>query len=179
MNARRITSYVAIPFGVLVALTSAQAWSQQKYQITSPPSSSAQYVQQHAIDVDDATGHQIRVYEIRYEYPKKDFAFAGVQVLQGLTRGISDYVGLSGPFTTYTVYTLEDGNKVFSRATGTSMLMTGPNGNSVVKFSAVENYIGGTGRFKGMRGQVLIGGERDVVAKSVTQQSTGEYWIED
>jgi hypothetical protein len=179
MNARRTTAYVAIPFGILVGLMSAQAWSQQKYQIARSPSSSAQYVQQHAIDVDDAPGHQIRVYEIRYEYPKKDFAFAGVQVLQTLTRGISDYVGLSGPFTTYTVYTLEDGNKVFSRGTGTSMLTAGASGNSVVKFSAVENYLGGTGCFKGIRGQVLISGERDVVAKSLTQQSNGEYWIEE
>ena len=56
----------------------------------------------------------MRVYEIRNTYPEKDFAFSGVLVKESLVRGMSDYVNFSGPFTTYTVYTLEDGNKVFA-----------------------------------------------------------------
>ncbi len=179
MKTFRNTTFLVALIGSLASVPSGHIWAQQKYQITRSPSSSSQYVQQHAIDVDDVAGHQIRVYEIRSEYPKKDFSFAGIPVMHSLTRGISDYVGLSGPFTTYTVYTLEDGNKIFSRGAGTSLLTTGPSGNSVLKFSAVDNYLGGTGRFKGIRGQVQISGERDMAAKSVTQQSTGEYWIED
>lgn len=162
-----------------VALCMTSAYSQQKYPVTRAPSSSSQYVQQHAIDVDDVSGHQIRVYEIRYSYPKQDFMFAGVKVKEALTRGMSDYVANSGPFTTYTVYSMEDGTKVYSRSTGTSMQVAGVDGKLVVRFSAVENYIGGTGRFKGIRGQVLVSGERDVIAKSLTQQSSGEYWIEE
>jgi len=98
---------------------------------------------------------------------------AGVKVKEALTRGMSDYIDNSGPFTTYTVYTMDDGTKVYSRAAGTSMQVVGADGKLVVKFSAVQNYIGGTGRFKGIRGQVLISGELDVMAKSLTQQSSG------
>jgi hypothetical protein len=155
------------------------AWAQKKYTISRAPSSSGQYLQQHAIDVDDAPGHQVRVYEIRNTYPEKDFAFAGVQVKESLVRGMSDYVNFSGPFTTYTVYTLEDGSKVFSRGTGTSQGVTNPDGSLVVKFSFVENFLGGTGKFKSMRGQVTGSGERAPVAKTLTVQSRGEYWMEE
>jgi hypothetical protein len=59
------------------------------------------------------------------------------------------------------------------------MLTTDADGKAVVKFSAVENYVGGTGRFKGIRGQVHNIGQREVVAKTITQQTSGEYWIEE
>ena len=58
-------------------------------------------------------------------------------------------------------------------------MTTGADGNQVVKFSGAENFVGGTGRFKGIRGQLLISGERATVAKSLTVQSSGEYWIEE
>jgi hypothetical protein len=92
---------------------------------------------------------------------------------------MSDYVNFSGPFTVYTSYSLEDGNKVFSRSAGTSNLVTGGDGKQVVRYVAVENFVGGTGRFKGIRGQVINSGERAIVAKTLTQQSSGEYWIEE
>ena len=179
MSAIRLNALVVIFFAANAVLVTSDACAQQKYSITRAPSSTTQYLQQHAIDVGDAPGHQVRVYEIHYDYPNKDLAFAGVTVKESLSRGMSDYINFSGPFTTYTVYMLEDGNKVFSRATGTSQLTIGANGDRVVKFSGAENFVGGTGKFKGIRGQVLISGERATVAKSLTQQSSGEYWIEE
>jgi hypothetical protein len=156
------------------------ASAQQKYTYTiSRAPSSTKYLQQHAIDVDDVPGHQVRVYEIHYDYPNNELAFAGVSVKESLSRGMSDYVNSSGPFTAYNVYTLEDGNKVYSRSTGTSLLTIGADGNRVVRFSGAENFVGGTGKFKGIHGQAIVSGERAVVAKSLTQQSTGEYWIEE
>jgi hypothetical protein len=155
------------------------AWAQKKYTISRAPSSTGQYLQQHAIDVEDSPGHQVRVYEIRNTYPDKDLSFAEVPVKESLVRGMSDYVNFSGPFTTYTVYTLEDGSKVFSRGTGTSQSSTKADGTQVVKFSFVENFLGGTGRFKGIRGQVTGSGERAPVAKTLTSQSSGEYWIDE
>jgi hypothetical protein len=79
--------------------------------------------------------HHYNVGRIRNTYPDKDFAFAGVVVKESLVRGMSDYINFSGPFTTYTVYTLEDGSKVFSRGTGTSQSSTKADGTQVVKFS--------------------------------------------
>ena len=179
MKIGRSALVLAATFGVSMFIAGGDAAAQQKYRVTQAPASTSQYVQQHALAVNDAPDHQIRVYEIHFEYPKNDFSFAGVLVKEAYVRGMSDYIGLSGPFTVYSVYTLEDGNKVYSRSTGTSMLTTDTDGKAVVKFSAVENYVGGTGRFKGIRGQVHNIGQREVVAKTITQQTSGEYWIEE
>lgn len=179
MSTTRIGTFLVMFAAAMALFATSPAYAQQKYRMTRAPSSTTQYLQQHAIDVGDAPGHQVRVYEIRYDYPNKDLAFADVTVKEALVRGLSDYVNFSGPFTSYTVYFLEDGNKVFTRATGTSLLTTGADGNQVVKFSGAENFIGGTGKFKGIRGQLVVSGERATAAKSLTFQQSGEYWIEE
>src|SRR5712664_3412540 len=56
--------------GMLVALPT--SWAQQKYTIADAPQSKSQYVKEHIIDVGDRPGHQLRVYEIRIEYPAND-----------------------------------------------------------------------------------------------------------
>ena len=173
-EAVRVTALAVILAG---AVTSAVA--QQTYRITRAPSSNSQYLQEHVIDVDDRPGHQVRVYELRYDYPQRDLAFAGVVVTHSLTRGMSDYVNWSGSFTTYSVYHLEDGNRVFSRAVGTTQATTGGDGTRSFRYTFVEQYTGGTGKFKGIRGQVRGSGERAPGAKTLTQQSDGEYWIEE
>jgi len=175
MSAIRLTVLLLTLVAANGMFVTSNAWAQQKYTISRSPSSNSQYLQEHAIDVDDRAGHQVRVYEIRYDYPEKDLAFAGVIVKQSLTRGMSDYINWSGPYSTYTVYSLEDGNKVFSRSAGATQ--TGPDGTR--KFTFIENFVGGTGKFKGMRGQVRGSGERAAGAKSLLQQSSGEYWIEE
>ena len=176
MSTIRLTALVVTLVAASAIVVTGDAWAQQKYTISRAPSSSnSQYLQEHAIDVDDQTGHQVRVYELRNDYPANDLAFAGITVKQSLTRGISDYVNWSGPFTTYTVYTLQDGSKVFSRSTGT----TQTDADGTRKFTFVENYVGGTGKFKGIRGLVRGSGERAAGAKSLSQQSSGEYWIEE
>jgi hypothetical protein len=39
--------------------------------------------------------------------------------------------------------------------------------------------VGGTGKFKGIRGQMLGNAERAPGAKSLTVEVSGEYWIEE
>jgi hypothetical protein len=168
MRTIRLTALVGAFVCATALCATSNAWAQKKYTISRALSSTSQYLQQHAIDVDDVPGHQVRVYEIRYDFPEKELAFAGVKVKESLIRGISDYVNFSGPYTNYAIYTLEDGNKVFSRGTGTSQSTTTADGSRVVKFSFVENFTGGTGKFKGIRGQVVGSGERAPVAKTLT-----------
>jgi hypothetical protein len=179
MSAIRLTALIVTLVGLSALFAATDSWAQKKYTISRATSGNSQYLQKHAIDVDDKPGHQVRVYEIHYDYPEKDLAFAGVAVKESLARSMSDYINFSGPFVAYTDYTLEDGNKVFSRLTGTAQSAANADGSRVVKFSFVEDFAGGTGEFKGIRGQVLGSGERAPIAKSVTQQSRGEYWIED
>ena len=149
--------------------------AQQKYTITSAPNSSSQYLQEHTIEVDDVPGHRLRVYEIRQDYPQRNLAFAGAVVMYGLSRNMSDAINGNGSFTYYMVYTLEDGNKVFARGAGT----TQSDPDAGYRFVIVENFVGGTGRFRGLRGQARGGGTRALGASSLAVEWKGEYWIED
>ena len=63
---------------------------------------------------------------------------------------MTDFVNQSGPFIGYSVYTLEDRNKVFSHFTGTTQTDSAER----AQFVFVENFVGGTGKFKGIRGQL-------------------------
>jgi len=151
-------------------------WAQQKYTITQAPASDrGQYVNEHAIEVGDVPEHRLRVYEIHHDYPQRDNAFAGVVVKEMVSRCTSDYINGSGANTCYNVFTLEDGNKVFSRLTGTAQSDSARG----TKGMFVENYLGGTGKFKGIRGQVRGSTERAPGTTSLKVDVTGEYWIEE
>ena len=43
----------------------------------------------------------------------------------------------------------------------------------------VENYVGGTGKFKGIRGQMRGTTQRALGSKSLTVEVSGEYWLEE
>jgi hypothetical protein len=171
---RLAASFLAF-IGVAALYAASPVWAQQKYTIPRTPEGPNQYVQEHAIDAGDVPGHQVRIYQIRMEYPQRDFAFAGIIVKERVMTDMSDYVNKNGLFTGYSVYTLEDGNKVFSRHAGTTQVDSAGG----YKFVFVENFVGGTGKFKGMRGQLRGGGERAPGASSLTAETSGEYWIEE
>jgi len=152
-----------------------EAPAQQKYTISQAPNANSQYLREYTIEVDDVPGHRLRLYEIRQEYPQRDLVFAGVVVKEGLSRNASDAINGNGSFTYYMVYSLEDGNKVFCRGTGT----TQADPTVGYRFVIVENFVGGTGKFKGIRGQVRGSGVRAPGATTLNVEWKGEYWIED
>jgi len=163
---------------LLVGLTlcaASPAWAQQKYAIPRMSEGPNEYLQEYAIEVGDTPAHQVRIYQIRMDYPKRDLVFGGVVVKQRVMTDMIDNVNQNGQFTGYSVYTLEDGSKVFSRFTGTTQV----DGAGGRKFVFVENFVGGTGKFKGMRGQLRGGGERAPGASSLTAETSGEYWFEE
>jgi hypothetical protein len=174
MGAIRRSWVIAVLFGVNALVLSAAVWSQQKFPLKEYDSDGG-YVEERAIDVGDTPGHQVRIYQLKYKYPKKDLVFLGIPVKESTSSGISDYTNWSGQFTTYNVYVLEDGSKIFSRGLGSNQ--SGADGAR--KFSFVENFVGGTGKFRGIRGQLRGSGERAPGAKSITESQAGEYWIEE
>jgi hypothetical protein len=161
-------------------LVSSVCLAQQKYTITEGAKVKSKYVQEHMIDVGDRPGHQVRVYELRNEYPQNDLEFAGIKVKESNVRGMSDYTNWSGSFSNYTVYSLEDGSKIYSRVTGTTQSVVSADGTrQSYKFIFVENFLGGTQGFRGMQGQFTGDGVREAGANSLSQQHyKGEYWIE-
>lgn len=152
-----------------------EAIAQQKYTISQPAKAISKFTQEHIIEVGDIPGHKLRVYEVQNEYPQSDFAFAGVAVKQMISHGVSDSVNGSGAFTAYNVYTMADGNKVFVRLTGTTQSDSAGGRRS----TSVENFEGGTGKFKGIRGQMRNTLQRAAGSDTLDVQVSGEYWIEE
>ncbi len=176
MHTNRLSSCIVV--AVSLCLLSSTAIAQRKYTITETPDSDSKYTQEHVIDVGDVLGHQIRIYELHFTYPKKDVVFGDVPVKESYTRGISDYTNGSGPFKTYNVYILEDGNTIITEGGGTSQVNPTTDGSKPGrKFTFVDHFVSGTGKFAGIRGQQRGTGERAAGADSITEQSSGEYWI--
>ena len=146
----------------------------QKYTITQPPNSTSRFTKEHIIEVGDVPGHTLRVYEVRNEYPQRDFSLAGIEVKELVSDGVSDHVKGSGSFTAYNVLTLVDGNKVFVHVTGTTQ-----SDSAGGRSTSVENFVGGTGKFKGIRGQMRNTLRRAPGSNALTVEVNGEYWIEE
>ena len=161
------------------ALGSPAAWSQeQKHIHFTNTSNNSRYVQQHVIDAGDVPGHQVRIFEIHWVYPKGDVAFDGVRVQESSARGFSDYINGNGPNSNYTTYVLEDGNKIFSRNQGAAHTTVNADGSKNSRFFVVETLIGGTGKFRGIRGILRSTGNFDPKAGWLTIETDGDYWIE-
>src|SRR4249920_3458637 len=82
------------------------------------PTGSIHYIQEQTIEVGDVPGHKLRIFESRIDYQNINLVFAGVRVKEVFTRGASDYTNGNGTSSNYSVYLLEDGNKVFAKDAG-------------------------------------------------------------
>jgi hypothetical protein len=163
----------------VVALVACEGWAQekQKYAFKQPADAVGKYTQQLAVDVGDVPGHQVRVLELHTTYPTESPAYNGVKVKEGWLRAMSDYTDGSGHITGYGVALLENGDKIFSRYEGTTKTTVGADGAKTTRTDSVSTLIGGTGKFKGIRGTIRGFGFTDFKAASGAT-SEGEYWIE-
>jgi hypothetical protein len=166
---------------VLCALTGtmwlspgSQAIAQQKYTISQPAKAISKFTQEHVIEVGDVPGHKLRIYEVQNEYPQNDLTFAGAAVKQMVSHGVSDFVR-ERRLHRLQRFTMADGNKVFVRLTGT----TQSDSTGGRRSTSVENFVGGTGKFKGIRGQMRNTLRRAAGSDALDVQVSGEYWIED
>ena len=183
MNANRnIGSLLCILIiGLGGGLTAApDAWSQQKQSVSySIPPGAARYTQEHLIDVGDVPSHQVRVFEIHIDFANIDLSFGGVKVKEHWVRGTSDYTNGTGTASPYTVWTLEDGNKLFTKDAVVGQATPNPDGSKALKYSTVSTFIGGTGQFKGIRGQLRGNSVRTPGSSTIKSEVVGEYWIEE
>ena len=106
------------------------------------------FTQQHAIDVGDLPGHQVRAFEIHRTYPTNAPMINGLKLVESWNRGISDYNDANGPNYNYTVSVMENGDKYFSR-TVTLAQSTGP---GKYTYTSVSTITGGTGKLFGIQG---------------------------
>jgi len=143
------------------------------------PAGSIRYTQEQTIEVGDVPGHKLRVFESHLDYQGINLAFGGVRVKEVITRGASDYTNGNGTSSNYSVYVLEDGNKLFAKDAGVAQTTASADGVNTFRSTVVVTFIGGTGRFRGIRGQLrgnVVRAPGDGVAKA---EVNGEYWIEE
>jgi hypothetical protein len=143
------------------------------------PTANTTYItQQQVLDVGDIPDHQLRIFEQKRVFPKDKPNCEGLKRSEQWFRGVSDYVDGNGSFSGYTVLVLENGDKVFGRASGATETTINVNGSKTLLVATVVTYTGGTGRYQG-----ITGIQRDSIVldlqKSTSQaQSNAEYWLE-
>jgi hypothetical protein len=166
-------AFAVILISVLVAHASAQ--QKREFLYKAPPGIS-KYEEQHAIDVGDVSGHQVRVYSVHTVYTQEAPVYEGVKARESWLRALSDYTDGSGHASGYIVTLLESGEKVFGRWEGITQTKVNAEGAKTTKVNTVTTFTGGTGKFKGIRGTVRGVATTDFRTASGTTE--GEYWFE-
>ena len=106
-----LVSLVMLALGVGVPTTG--AYAQQKQTVSyKTPAEGTKYTQQHAVDVGDVPGHQIRIYELHRTFPSVAPVINDIKVKEIWSRNTSDYVDGNGPGTFYSEYTFQNGDKL-------------------------------------------------------------------
>ena len=172
----RLTNFtstlVALLF--LIGLPAVDAIAQEKQRLTFKTSAeNTKYTQQHAIEVGDISGHQVRVYELHRTFPNNAPVINGMALKEQWTRALSDYTDNNGPGTTYGVYVLENGDKFFTRST----LVAQSAGSGKLTASTVGYITGGTGKLSGIQGIVRTVNTADPKAGVNEGQTELEYTI--
>jgi hypothetical protein len=137
---------------LLIVLPADDALAQQKQQLVfKVGAQNTRYTQQHAIDVGDISGHQIRLFEIRRTYPNNPPVMNGMKIVESWSRGMTDYTNNNGSAITYGVYVLENGDQFYTR--GSLVAVQSP-GSSNFTATTVGVITSGTGKLAGIQGIV-------------------------
>ena len=162
--------------GVVLGAAGESGVQKQRY-VFKAPAGLAKYEQQHAIDVGDVPGHQIRILEAHSRFTDEAPAYDGVKVKDAWTRAATDYTDGNGRGLGYTLAELENGDKIFGRYESITQTTAGADGAKTTRTNAVTTLTGGTGKFKGIRGTIrsTVGTDFKTLGESMAE---GEYWIE-
>jgi hypothetical protein len=164
--------------GSILLCMSSSGWAQQKYAYKGAPGSTTKYVEQHAIDVGDVPGHQIRVARLQTKYGDEAPAFDGVKVVESFASLSSDYINGSGRFVVYSVLTMANGDKIYERGEAISQSSVAADGSKKTSFSEVFSLVGGTGKFSTIRGTLRQTGATDFKTGTSDNVTEGEYWFD-
>jgi hypothetical protein len=168
---------------ILGLAAAAQALAQQKSPIaTTSEGQTSKYTQQYLIDVGDVPGHQIRIQETHRTYNEKStFAISGVKVKESWVRGFSDYVGGKGRSWGYGHWVLDDSEKVYFEYNGTTSSEPTSAGWLKGRYDGTTRIVGGTGKYKAIRGTTVdaVSFENDPKTGYNQSGSNGEYWFEE
>ena len=137
----------------------------------------SKYTEQHVMDVGDVPGHQIRIFELHRTYTNAKPNCEGLKRKEQWVRGYSDYINRNGSAWGYQVITMENGDKIFAKFSGTSLTSITPDGKKKSTYTGVTRYTGGTGMYKGIRGMERVKVAFDPIANVNVKEAEKEYWI--
>jgi hypothetical protein len=158
---------LVLPFG--------DAGAQQKQRVTyKTPAANTKYTQQHAIDVGDMPGHQIRIIEIHRTFPTDPPVINGVKLRETWSRTFTDYTENNGFGSTYNEYVFENGDKFFAHLT----LAGQSTGAGKVTTHNVGTITRGTGKFAGIQGIIRAMNLAEPKAGVNEAQTEIEFWME-
>jgi hypothetical protein len=158
---------------------SGEALAQQKHKyFFKPPPGTTRFTQTHLMDVGDVPGHQVRIAEVTSKFGDEAPVYDGIKVTEVRSILVSDYVAGTGNASLHTVSTLENGDKIYSRADIMARTTIEADGGRKTSYTSVARLTGGTGKFKGIRGTLFTTGFSDMKTQTSGTQTEGEYWFE-
>jgi hypothetical protein len=173
----RIARPLLIPLALLcfaIAVPTSGALAQEKQRVAiKGAAANTKYTQQHAIDVGDISGHQVRAYEFVRTFPSDPPMVNGVKLKEAWTRGTSDYTDGTGPSMVYITYVFENDDKIFVRGA----VVTQNTGTGKLTSATAGTITGGTGKFSGIQGLVRTSTSSDPKAGFNEGQTEMEYWF--
>lgn len=169
---------VLLLFVSTIVPMAAHAQDKHSYNHNSPPDSS-KYLKDMSIDVDDAPGHKIRIVEIQRTYSKDAPVLLGTKVTEVWVRAFTDYTNGNGPGHSYETWTLEDGSRVYLEGKFLTTSEASAGGSRKGQSYGTGRFVGGTGKFTGLRGTITSTVDFDTDAKNGYSRPTakGEYWL--
>ena len=176
-TARIMVAMIAGILTIGLALNPTSAQEKHKYSFVSPPGVST-YTQQHEIEVGDVPGHKVRLFEIRAKYADEAPRYAGVKVVEGWSRALSDLINGSGRSHGYAISILENGDKIFSRFETLVQTAVESDGSRKSSYTTVTTLTGGTGKFTTIRGTLRGAGTTGFKTGLSGVKTDGEYWFE-
>src|SRR2546429_1183853 len=176
-TARTTIATLAALFTIGFVVTETSGQEKQKFSFVAPPAVST-YTQQHEIEVGDVPGHKVRLFEIRAKYADEAPRYAGVKVVEGWTRALSDLINGSGRSHGYAISILENGDKIFSRFETLVQTAVESDGSRKSSYTTVTTLTGGTGKFTTIRGTLRGAGTTDFKTGLSGVKTEGEYWFE-
>ena len=165
--------------GSLLMIASADAQEKQKFFFKAPPGAS-EYTQRHVLDVGDVPGHQVTLSELHSKYTNEapGPVIGGIKGVKSWERTQGDVVNGTGRAWGYRVSLYENGDKIFARVEDLLNTTVAPDGAKTTSVIQVTTLMGGTGKFKGIRGTFKGTAFIDYKTGASEVVLEGEYWIE-
>jgi hypothetical protein len=121
---------------------------------------------QHVVQAGDQADHTFAIMKLKCSWPKP-LEIAGFQIKEDEVTVFEEAKGNAGTDRGYVVGTMSNGDKIFVRNQGKAVLKDGVPQSS----SGTWTYVGGTGKFKTIRGRGTYRGN------GTTTDVKGEYQI--